>query len=326
MKKLFALILAFAMILSATAALADPMKVGELTYLNSDSVTRTELMGKVVDVAAQRGAGALFGGADALEMVEFDNLNTMQMALDAGQIDAMILYMTVGSYLAHATGNYNAAFQDRSLDPENVKDYTNNPVLAFTIFVSDAMMGTDFSLMMLEENAALRDEFDRAIADMKEEGVLEALRREMVEAEPVAAEMPVIEGAETIKVAVTGDLPPFDYVDAAGHPAGFNTAVLAEIGKRIGKNIELVSIDSASRALALTSHNVDVVFWARVGSASPEAYGIDFEAFPDDMKAAMEAVTATGEEVRDKIGDIPEGMILTEPFMHDMYVLVFPKS
>ena len=34
--------------------------------------------------------GALFANADGLEMVAFDNLNAMQMALDAMRIDAYL--------------------------------------------------------------------------------------------------------------------------------------------------------------------------------------------------------------------------------------------
>ena len=326
MKKLLSLALAALLLLTSATALAETLKVGELTYLNSDSVSRTGMMEKVRAIAAQNGAGALFGDGDALEMVEFDTLNAMQMALDAGQIDAMILYTTVGNYLSNATGNYNVGFRDRSADPEKATDYSN-PSVALTVFISDVVMGTDFSFMMLEEDAALKDEFDQAIAAMKEEGVMDALFTEQLHKdEPDAVEMPVIEGAQTIKVAVTGDLPPLDYADASGKPAGFNTAVLAEISKRIGKNIEMVSIDSASRALALTSGTVDVVFWARVGSANPAAFGIDPETFPEDLKAVVDMVTAAGEEVRDATGDIPEGMILTVPYLHDMYVLVFPKK
>ena len=49
---------------------------------------------------------------------------------------------------------------------------------------------------------------------------------------------------------------------ADGKAAGFNTAMLAEIGKKLHRNIELVNVDSAARATALTSKNVDVMFWA----------------------------------------------------------------
>ena len=330
MKKLLSLMLSTVLLLTAVSALAEAapltLKVGELTYLNSDSTSRTELLDQVRGIAVQNGAGALFGNADALEMVEFDNLNSMQMALDAGQIDAMILYSSVGDYLAAVTGKYSVATQEPIPGATGTLDLSI-PEVALTIFITDAMMGTDFSFMMQEKNAVLRDEFDQAITAMLEDGALAALNGMVWESiEPEVVEMPVIEGAETIKVGVTGDLPPFDFMDASGKPAGYNTAILAEISKRINKNIELVSIDSASRALALTSGIIDVVFWARVGSANPEAVGIDTEVFPEEMKAMLDSISATGESVRDTIGDIPEGMILTTPYMHDIFLLVYPKK
>ena len=78
------------MVFFITSALADTLKVGELTYLNSDSVSRTAMMDKVREAAVQGGAGALFANADGLEMVAFDNLNAMQMALNARRIDAYL--------------------------------------------------------------------------------------------------------------------------------------------------------------------------------------------------------------------------------------------
>ena len=328
MKKLVATILAMILLLSAASALADTMKVGELTYLNSDNVSRTELLNKVLEFVTQSGGAEMFGSAEALEMVEFDNLNAMQMALDAGQIDAMILYSTVGNYLAAVTGNYNVGLPKMLPEMDGTFDLTS-PVEVAVLFATDAMMGTDFSFMMQEKDAALKDEFDQAIAAMQEEGVLAALNAGLKEGdEPEAVEMPVIEGAETIKVAVTGDLPPMDFTDASGKPAGYNTAILAEISKRINKNIELVSIDSASRAIALTSGSVDVVFWARVGAANPEALGINTDILPEkeSWKTALDAISANSASVRDTTGDIPEGMILTAPYLHDIYLLVYPKA
>ena len=97
---------------------------------------------------------------------------------------------------------------------------------------------------------------------------------------------------------MTGDLPPLDYVSADNKPAGFNTAVLSEIGNRILKNIELINIDSGSRAAALASKQVDVVFWAIVPVS---------EIIPSDS-------------------DKPNGVILTEPYFKDKIVHVTFKS
>ena len=110
--------------------------------------------------------------------------------------------------------------------------------------------------------------------------------------------MPHFDSAQTIKVAVTGDLPPLDYVSAGGKPAGFNTAVLAEIGKRMLKNIELVEINAGARAAALTSKQADVVFWAIVPVS---------EIIPEDS-------------------DKPAGIELTNPYYKDKVVHVSFKA
>ena len=78
-------------------------------------------------------------------------------------------------------------------------------------------------------------------------------------AKPVTFEH--FDGVDTVKVAVTGDMPPIDYVDEAGNPAGFNTALLTELGRRMKVNIELVHIEAGARAAALSSGRADVVFW-----------------------------------------------------------------
>ena len=76
--------------------------------------------------------------------------------------------------------------------------------------------------------------------------------------------IPTLDGAPSLKVGITGDLPPLDLILSDNSPAGFNTAMLAEIAKRLGRNVEPVQIESGARATALTSKFIDVVFWAVV--------------------------------------------------------------
>ena len=163
---------------------------------------------------------------------------------------------------------------------------------------------------------------------MESEGVLAALEATLNAAgeEPVSAEMEKIEGADIIRVGVTGDLPPFDFISEAGVPAGYNTAILAEIGKRIRKNIELVNIDAGGRALALSSGMVDVVFWNRSQSVYTEngTYEVGEDAMrqeiitlgmdPEKTEKALnliESVFTFDESVK---MDQPEGTIITNPF------------
>ena len=145
--------------------------------------------------------------------------------------------------------------------------------------------------------------------------------------------MPVIDGAETIKVAVTGALPPMDYVVADGTPAGFNTAVLAEIANRTGKNIEIVVVDSLGRAAALASGTVDAVFWTRTSSLGQKLSAMTEEerkAYRAEMDANMteEEVQMLHEFIeRANLpvysgSDMPEGTIVTEPYFSDVLVPV----
>ena len=190
----------------------------------------------------------------------------------------------------------------------------------------------------MEGNTALRDEFNAAITDMKADGTLDRLVKEQIddlidsgEIKPI--ELPHFDGAETVKIAVTGALPPMDYVAADGTPAGFNTAVLAEIGQRTGKNIELVVVDSLGRAAALASGAVDAVFWTRTSGSSQELAGMTEEE-REAVKAKGEADLTEEEiklmnEIQEVIdfsaygaADMPDGTIVTEPYFSDILVPV----
>ena len=159
---------------------------------------------------------------------------------------------------------------------------------------------------------------------MKEDGTLSALTDQIYSEAISAVEMPVIDGAETIRVAVTGDLPPYDYIDASGKPAGFNTAILAEISKRIGKQFELVSIESAARAIALSSGSADVVFWTRVSSPDASQYDVDMDS--EEIKTIYDGIIEQTANLRDPSMDVPDGTILTVPYLHEMLILVFPAK
>lgn len=137
-----------------------------------------------------------------------------------------------------------------------------------TIFISTEMENTKINLCMAltQDNEALRDTLDKAIGDMLADGTIDALRTAYIDdfkpdSEPERVTMPVIEGAETLRVVVTGDLPPLDYVSADGVPAGYNVAMLAKLSELIGMNIEIVTSNAGSRAIMLASGRADVIFW-----------------------------------------------------------------
>ena len=197
---------------------AAELKLGMATRLNTDE----EKMGGILDGVAEK-----FGLKGQKHLPKFyDNLNAMQMGIESGEIQAISTYNCVAEYLV-----------------------ANNS--KFEIVPNEALnkLSDYFCFAVRKDDTTLKAELDKAIGDMKSDGTLDKFINEYITnvakgQVPPAVEIAKVEGAQTIKVGVTGDLPPLDLVLPDGSPAGFNTALLAEISKRIGKNIELVQVDT----------------------------------------------------------------------------------
>lgn len=336
MKKLISLFLALtlAALLTVPAVAEKTMKIGELAYLNSDGTLRSGMLVEALkSIRDYSGGFQIFGNgykpteekgivnADDDEeitnviAVEYLDMQTMLRELDAGLIDGMIVYYSVGKYMCQQRDDLTSW-----LDFDNM-DYFLEGMNIKNRFILDQVMGTDFSFMMMEDHADLRDEFNRAIADMKADGTLDALHASMMNTEK-GIEIAKIEGAETVKVGVTGDLPPMDFTDELDVPAGFNTAVLSEISKRIGKNIELVKIYAGARSIALNQGLIDVVFWSRVSAPDKSLYDL----IPEKRKLEASIISAAVSLLRHPDIDIPESMIVTDPYYHDLYITIFKKQ
>jgi ABC-type amino acid transport substrate-binding protein len=126
-----------------------------------------------------------------------------------------------------------------------------------------------------------------------------------------------------------------DYVAEDGSFAGFNTAILAEIGRRIDRNMEIIQVDSIGRAAALVSGTVDAVFWAssnpygadeRIEAATVEEFKARLmERHPDYTEEQVEILARMG-AASDFQEDIPEHTIFTDPYFVDGIVGVGLKE
>jgi polar amino acid transport system substrate-binding protein len=160
-----------------------------------------------------------------------------------------------------------------------------NEALEHVSFEEDAYI-TDYCMMVMEENKEVYDILNDAIVALKADGTLDKLIetdvKAYIETDPLPAELPVFEGAQTIKIGVTGDLPPMDFVAANGKAAGFNIALLTEIANHAQVNIELVQIETGARAMALASGKVDGIFWTKSITC------IDHEeSWPEDIEGTL---------------------------------------
>lgn len=262
--------------LFAGLACAESVKVGLLSKLNVSQ----EEFNKFSREQRESGRGSLFnliGENPEISYVYYDSLMSLIMALNAGEVNEIFL-------------------------PEDVAEYVLNINSSYK--VSRILRGPQMYLSFgfrKDDDPALRRKFNEALLSMQADGTLAILQVKYI-ADPGIDEPDPVEFGhydnvdEKIRVAVTGDMPPIDFVNPAGVPAGFNTAVLAEIGKRLKINIELVNIDSGARAAALASGRVDLVFW--------------FEA-------------ASGESVQ---VDLPESITLSEPYYYwDEFLFITKK-
>lgn len=346
MKKTISLILAVllaltAFVMPAAAAKEKISKFGMLTMLNMSE----EEMTRYVSGNEQALYRLLSGGADAwdsfgslevpyvsFKIVYYDSLDAMLMALNAGEIIGLETYDATAKYLILNHPDLLSIGEQNS--SENMS--------AFVKTVCDGLLSNDFAFMFLADNSALRDRINETIASMKEDGTLDALIQTYIEGvaagdEPESIALPRVDGAETLRVAITGSLPPLDYVAPDGTPAGFNTAMLAEMGRRMRKNVELVQVDSIGRAAALASGAVDTVFWTRTNHYANLFSILDIE---ERRQWAAEAFGAETEEEKNILnlildlidfipfgtGDMPDGTVISDPYYTDAVVPILTKD
>lgn len=115
------------------------------------------------------------------------------------------------------------------------------------------------------EEQGLVNSIDAAITTLKANGKLDTLVTEWIKGDDIeelkSEDVPTIEEAETIKVGISGDALPLDYVSADGKAAGFNVALMTEISKIINKNVVFVVLSTDSRLAAVKSGQIDIFFW-----------------------------------------------------------------
>lgn len=280
MKKLISLLLIATL---AVAVLAGCGKKDEALKLGLLAMTNTTEEEVNQGLAIINKDGKI--SENGVKVVIFDNLSSMVMALENDDVDKIRVPYSVASYIIN---------QNDNLEIEDEEEISNMAI-------------NGYSFLFPAEKEELRDRFDAVITELKSSGELvELIRKYLADATYVyleeAVEMPSFDGAETITVAITGDMPPMDFVDEAGNPAGFNTALLAVIAEKLEINIKFISIDSASRAIALKTGKADISFWS---SAEPDPNVIQKNNLQEyDSRVSSRIVEH----------DTPEGTIITQPY------------
>ena len=343
MKKLVVTVLLIA-ILALTAAQVmaqnvSPIKIGALSMLNLTeeeyaAIANSRLLAYnyLMEQDVLQGSASAPANMPEIEIVYFDTLDAMVMALQSSSI---LMF-----YIPQSTAEYLCANNDALFMPFTI-DYEKADRLIYQDLIRRS--GSGYSFLMLENQTELRDQFNEAIAAMEQDGTLETLQQKYINDVISGAEIEAIEfekfDGDPIRVAVTGSLPPMDYVAPDGSFAGFNTALLSEIGKRLERSIELSQVDSLGRSAALSSGKVDVVFWTqttpfswmtpeeRMANAAERA-AERAEKYTEEEQALWQAITEKRGISReaDANQDMPEGTIVTKPYFQDAIIFVMMKA
>ena len=64
---------------------------------------------------------------------------------------------------------------------------------------------------------------------------------------------------DTIVVGTNAEFPPFEYVNDDGDVDGFDMAVMKEVGKKIGSDVEIKNMEFKSLIGSMESGNLDVI-------------------------------------------------------------------
>ena len=181
-----------------------------------------------------------------VKIVFVDNLPEGQLMLRSGKADFILVADFTGDFLAR-----------RNTDLQ--------------LYKADAWQ-TSTQMVFANGHAAEFEKVNDAFREMMKDGSVERLVARWITElpvgeEPSAAPMPVINGAGTIRIGISGDAPPLDYIAADGKPGGFNVALLGELSQRANLNIELITVTSGTRFTALQSGLIDAFLWDIRGQA-----------------------------------------------------------
>ncbi len=195
----------------------------------------------------------------------YDSLMQMQMAMNRGEISEMILPDFVADYLMRVSKSYERSCVSSSGRMALCFGFTKeNRELVAKWNAALAYLRNNWTLAGLEKKYI--KEFPREEQYDYVYGIDQRRRNQKRKQDRITFEK--YPGAQTVRVAVTGDLPPADYISEEGLPAGYSVAVLSEIGKILKVNISTVSVSAGARTAALVSGRADVVFWYEVNKQS----------------------------------------------------------
>lgn len=253
MKKIYSLVISLSLLVALTACGCSPTQApaqGE----QGNIPTEASLDGNTAEIESYDSLhdNPLYNSLKMGEVneVDYSSLSEMMLAVNSGKTDWLYVPYQTAQYIQH-----------------------QHPDMTLLV---DASLIYYYSMLTRDADSKLCREIDDAIGEMSADGSLDRLTEQYLyrggDIPDDEIKMSDFPGAKTIKIGVTGDFPPMDYIAPDGNPMGFNVALCAAIGNKLGINIQFVSITAEARMTALSSGIVDVLFWQQSFGGSAKAF------------------------------------------------------
>ena len=201
----------------------------------------TEVPADVLESQMDNGFRKYVPDVDIKDVIYMDSLTDGLLMLRSGKVDILNLPDFSSRYLAQRN-------QDLYIYTGNV--WNGSTCILVRPELTSQFEKVNAAIQAMNQDGTMQNLTDRWIINLP------------VGEEPAGGALPVIAGAETLKVGITGDEPPLDYVAADGKPGGFSIAMLSELAQRTQINIELVNVASSARFAALESGKIDAFLWS----------------------------------------------------------------
>jgi len=204
-------------------------------------------------------------GIPIKDFLTFPSVIEALMALKTGKVDTLLSMDATASMMAALDSTLYTYIDPRLADLASIS----------------------LSMVVAKNNEALGEALNEAIHTLEENGTLALLANAIF-----GGETPDVSEAELagdpLRVGVTGDIPPVDFVDASGNPAGYNVNLMDQVGALLQRPIEFVQITKGAALTALATGRIDILFWQE---------------------------QALSEDVIAMVGDLSDSVFVTDPYL-----------
>lgn len=229
-------------------------------------------------------AGAETGAKPVLAVGEIAGVEELMETLFPGKYEVVVYPTTNETLAALKSGRV-----DASIATEDYADFImkGDDTLRF---IPNDIPPASLSMLTREADTDLTAKLNDAIEALKENGTLDALYAQYVTAAspddvPQAPVIESVQGAETVTVGISGDVPPHDYVSVDGKPSGYNVALMGEIARLAGFTVEFETIAFGTKFAALLSGRIDL-FFLHAGYTSFEGI-VATSAYDEDVRLGV---------------------------------------